>query len=100
MARIMAKEVISTGRKRTGPAISMASSADAPFLCARLAKSTSKTEFLTTNPISMMKPIIAVMSSDLPLISSAMIAPTMASGMASMIRIGWSRLPNWLASTM
>jgi hypothetical protein len=62
MPKIREMAVIRMGRRRTGPAMRMALSAGTPFSCSLLAKSTSKIEFLVARPMSMMNPIIAVMS--------------------------------------
>ncbi len=98
--RINAKVVIRIGRRRVGPAIKSASVRLSPCARRRFAKSTSKIEFLTANPISKIRPITAVMSAGVPVIISAPNAPMIASGNANINTMGWVNDPNWDASTM
>ena len=100
MPNTIAAVVMMIGRMRVCPACSTASIMPAPARRAWFAKSTSRIAFFVTRPISITRPIIEKTLSVLRHNSSASITPISASGRLAMMAIGWTKLPNWLASTM
>ena len=97
MPAIMATVVMRIGRKRMGPASSMASLAERPSSRSWFANSTMRMPFLVTRPMSMMMPIMANMLIGSLMSSRPPSAPMIASGKPIMMDRGCSRLSNWAA---
>ncbi len=85
-----ASVVIRMGRKRSSAASWMASRGASPRLrSASSAKSIIMIAFFLTMPISRMIPMMPIMSSSVPLMSSASSAPTPADGSVDRMVMGW-----------
>ncbi len=100
MPAIMATVVMRMGRRRMGPASSSASRVDLPAARSWLVNSTSRMPFLVTSPISMMKPIMAIIDMYWPVMSRPAMPPMTAKGSDIMMVKGWTRLSNWAARMM
>ena len=87
MPRIVAKEVIKTGRKRTRQAVATASSMGMPSLLRDRVNSTMRMLFETTIPVIMMTPINDITLTVVCVTSKNRMTPVMPGGIASrMIR--------------
>ena len=96
----MAIVVIRIGRRRTGPALRIASLTLMPSRTYWFVRSTSRIAFFVTRPISMTTPIMAGMPRFFPVSMIASSAPTSASGSEIMIRNGSRNDSNCDASTI
>ena len=88
------------GRSRMGPASSSASRALFPAARSWFVNSTSRIPFFVTRPISMMKPIMAIIDMYWFASRSPPMPPMMAKGNDIMIVNGWTRLSNCAARMM
>ena len=100
MPAIIATDVIRIGRSRTGPASRSASRVDFPFALSWFVNSTRRMPFFVTSPISMMKPIIAIIDMYCCAMRSPPMPPITANGSDIMIVNGWTRLSNCAARMM
>ena len=100
MPAIIATVVIRMGRSRTWPASSSASRVALPAWRSWLVNSTSRMPFLVTRPMSMMKPIMAIIDMYCRARSRPAMPPMTAKGSDIMMVKGWMRLSNCAARMM
>ena len=88
MPRMVASEVISTGRRRTRQAMATASPIAIPSSRSLRVNSTIKIELDTTMPVIITTPISDITFSVVPVTSRKRMTPVIPGGIASRITIG------------